>query len=395
MRLRLAIGGGVLAICGAAAAWLTTEVVMTPTSPERTRLIAMYVAIGAATVVVALAVQELTRGSISRRLLGATLIGPLVVAVTAIVGAQTMFLSAHDAQFIIILIALVATLAVGVVSMLARPLIRDLERLRRVADEMGQGNFGARSEVGRRDELGDLGRAFDTMADRLEESSAERQAAEESRQFFMTSLSHDARTPLTAMRAAVEALLDGMAPDPERYLRSIEKDLHGVEAIIENMFVLGKLDAGQVVFEPVDLDIAELVDVCIEGLVPIAVAADLTLQRTGPASVPVRGSWVEMERVVQNLLSNAIRHSPAGSHITVDVTTSGSVEVLDEGPGFAEDFVDTAFEQFTRAETARDRAHGGAGLGLAVARGLVEGLGGRIWASPGPGGRVGFSLPVS
>ena len=100
-------------------------------------------------------------------------------------------------------------------------------------------------------------------------------------------------------------------------------------------------------------------------------------------------------RVMRNLLDNAIRHSPAGGEVVVTVTngSSASVTVRDDGPGFSAEFVDRAFERFSRDDAARMRATGGAGLGLAIAEGFVTALGGEIWAEPGPGGKVAFLLP--
>lgn len=394
MRLRLASVLGMIAVLGACAAWLTTEVVMAPTSPERTRMIAMFVAIGAVTVVVGIAIQELTRRSISRRILGATLIGPLVVSASAIVGARSMFISTHDAQFIVILIALATILAVGTVSLLSRPLVNDLARLQGAVTRMEKGDLSARSDIRAGGEVGDLGRSFDAMAERIEHTSDERDRVERERTFMLASLSHDARTPLTAMRVAVEALQDGMAPDPERYLHSIEQDLRAVEGLIENIFLLGRLDAGQVEVELESIPLTDLAEMALESMEPLAASAGVSLAIDAQAEVVVEASVLEALRVLNNLVSNAIRHSPEGGTVWIVVTNDESpqIHVLDEGPGFSKEFLPDAFDQFTRADPARDRAHGGAGLGLAVARGLVEKLGGSIWAFPGPGGKVGFSL---
>ena len=100
--------------------------------------------------------------------------------------------------------------------------------------------------------------------------------------------------------------------------------------------------------------------------------------------------------MIGNLLSNAIRHSPPSGEVRVVVRDGPqpAIDVLDQGPGFAGDFVDRAFDQFVRVHEARGRAHGGAGLGLAVVKGLAEAQGGRVWAEPGPGGRVSFELPA-
>ena len=123
----------------------------------------------------------------------------------------------------------------------------------------------------------------------------------------------------------------------------------------------------------------------------------MTIERDAPRRVGVDGSPTALGRVVRNLLDNAIQHAPAGSavRITVDGADRPRVEVVDEGPGFPTEFRDHAFERFTRADPSRNRATGGVGLGLAIARGLVEAHGGRIWIDGPPGGRVTFELPAA
>jgi signal transduction histidine kinase len=246
-----------------------------------------------------------------------------------------MFTSSHDTQFVVILTALATALAALLVNLLSSPLLRDLSRISEVAKILGEGDLSARTGIDRSDELA---YTFDSMANKIEQAASERKRLEDERQFMLSSLSHDARTPLTAIRAAVEALQDGMAPDPVRYLESIEHDLRSIEAIVENLFVIGKLDADQLSRPIEELDLAEVAEIAVRAIKPLALKYD--------------------------------------------------------GPGFDADFVDRAFQQFERADAARTRAHGGAGLGLAVVRGLAEAQGGRVWADAGPGGRVTFELPA-
>lgn len=392
---RVALMLSALAAFSALAAWLSLRALMAPPADESLAIFQMFAALGGVTVVLAMIASEVTAGSIGRRMLAATVIGPIVVAAAALVGARIMFIETHDAQFVVILVMFATVMALGTVSVLSRPLTRDLLQLERTVVRMGGGDLAARCELERSDEVGDLGRAVDAMAAQVESASAERDRIAAERTFMLASLSHDARTPLTAMRAAVEALQDGMAPDPVRYLNSVEKDLTAVEAIIENIFVLGRLDADELDLDFEEFDLVELVDAAVEAMEPLATASSINLKIDHPGLVPVNASHTETMRVLCNLLSNAIRHSPADGDVWVMVSNdeeTPQVHVLDDGPGFDAEFLPMAFEQFTRADPARDRAHGGAGLGLAVAQGLVQKLGGAIWAFPGPGGKVGFSL---
>jgi two-component system sensor histidine kinase BaeS len=356
----------------------------------------MYIAIAAAVFVVGLALVALTRRSLNQRILAVSIAGPLVVGLITIWGASSMFTSSHDTQFVIILTALATALAALLVNLLSSPLLRDLRRISEAAKIVGEGDLSARTGIDRSDELGELGYTFDSMAEKIEQAATERKRLEGERQFMLSSLSHDARTPLTAMRAAVEALQDGMAPDPVRYLDSIEHDLRSIEAIVENLFVIGKLDADQLSLHIEALDLVEVAALSVIAIEPLAKKRDVSVVVEVDGPVQVKAARAETERMINNLLTNSIRHSPPGGtvRVIIDADPLPTLSVCDDGPGFPEDFVDKAFDQFERADAARTRAHGGAGLGLAVVRGLAEAQGGRVWAKPGPGGRVTFELPA-
>ncbi len=393
---RIAAAFGALIAAAAAAAFIGTEFVMAPSGGERNRLISMYTAVAAAVFVVGLALVALTRRSLNQRILAVSIAGPLVVGLTTIWGASSMFTSSHDTQFVIILTALATALAALLVNLLSSPLLRDLRRISEAAKIVGEGDLSARTGIDRSDELGELGYTFDSMAEKIEQAATERRRLEGERQFMLSSLSHDARTPLTAMRAAVEALQDGMAPDPVRYLDSIEHDLRSIEAIVENLFVIGKLDADQLSLHIEALDLVEVAALSVIAIEPLAKKHDVSVVVEVDGPVQVKAARAETERMINNLLTNSIRHSPPGGtvRVIIDADPLPTLSVCDDGPGFPEDFVDKAFDQFERADAARTRAHGGAGLGLAVVRGLAEAQGGRVWAKPGPGGRVTFELPA-
>ena len=394
---RIAAAFGLMTGLAAWAAWFGTDLVMAPSGTERTALISMYAAIAASVFVVGISLAVVTRRSLNHRILAVSIAGPLVVGFITIWGAQTMFTSSHDTQFVVILTALSTALAALLVNMLSSPLLRDLSRVSHAVKAVGEGDLSARTGVARTDEIGELGYAFDSMAEKLERSTTERKRMEDERQFMLSSLSHDARTPLTAMRAAIEALQDGMAPDPQRYLNSIEHDLSSIEAIVENLFVIGKLDAQQISLHIEALDLAEVARVAAESMGPVAKQREISFVVDAPEPVYVRAARIETERMINNLLSNSVRHSPNDAQVRIVVNNSPepTLSVCDQGPGFPTEFVERAFEQFERADVARTRAHGGAGLGLAVVRGLAEAMGGRVWARPGPGGQVTFQLPAA
>lgn len=396
MRARLVLMLAGLAIATAGAAWLGTELVMAPTGGERSRLIAMYGAIVVAVVVIGLALGGWAKGSVRRRLLAVGVAGPAIVGAVTMLGAWSMFISRHDTQFVVILVAAACVLAAGLAHVLGSPLLEDLDRIASTAHRLGRGELDARVSLDRPDELGELAGSFDAMADRIERSVADRQAAEADRQFMLSALVHDARTPLTAMKAAIEALQDGMAPNPDRYLESINAEVRAVNSILDNLHVLGRIDAAAIVIDPVPVDLVASVRGAADAIEPLAAKYRVSISIDGPDRAVAAGAEAETSRVINNLLSNAIRHAQHPGEVQVQISadsTEVSVQVIDDGPGLAADFIERAFEPFVRAGEARARIDGGAGLGLAVVKGLVEAQGGRVWAHPGPGGRVGFALP--
>ena len=197
------------------------------------------------------------------------------------------------------------------------------------------------------------------------------------------------------MQAAVEALDDGVATDTARYYASLERDIDVLHGLVDDLFLLARLESGDVNLERVPSDLSEIADEVFEALEPIATRRNVTLVLEPRHSVVVETEPSAVSRVMRNLLDNAIRHAPDDSavRVSIDADAGATVSVVDEGVGFGEDFVGSAFDSFSREDVSRTRETGGAGLGLAIARGLVDALGGDIWIDPGPGGKVAFRLP--
>jgi signal transduction histidine kinase len=350
-------------------------------------------------VVAAWALRLVARRSRSLRHLLLTLtFGSLLVgAGVAVALAALMVLDADGVWTSLVILAVTGVLATVLVLVASGPLSRDVRALESSVRRIEAGDLSARTGVRRADELGHVARAVDELTERLDAMERERLAMEEERRAMLSSISHDLRTPLSALRAAVEALADGVAPDPERYLRSMQRDVEVLSTLVDDLFLLARIEAGRVDLDRVPLDLSELVDEAVEALAPAAASHGVTIERDTPRRVRVAGNPTALGRVVRNLLDNAIQHAPAGSavRIVVDGAERPRVEVLDQGPGFPTDFTARAFDRFSRADPSRNRTTGGAGLGLAIARGLVEAHGGRIWIGAPPGGRVTFELPAA
>jgi len=359
--------------------------------------VAGVVVLTAAAVGAGLALRAVTRRT--RRLRTLLLIvtfGSLAIgAVAALILARAMVLDAAELRTVVGVLAVTAVFATMLVLTASTALARDATSLEMTVRRIEAGDRTVRSGLRRADELGHVGRALDELTERLDVLEQERSAYEDERRAMFSSIGHDLRTPLTALRAAVEALIDGVAPDPDRYLRSMLRDVEALSALIDDLFLLSRIEAGSLDLERQPIDLAELVDEAVEALTPAAAARHVSIELASTGPAPVTGNPTALGRVVRNLLDNAIEHAPTGSaiHITLDGGERPRVRVVDDGPGFPADFTDRAFERFTRADESRNRSSGGAGLGLAIARGLVEAHGGHIWIDRPPGGRVTFDLP--
>ncbi len=391
MRAAIALA---LAVLGGLAVF---EATMQPSAGDRLELLAVFAATAAVTALAAWLLPRWARRftTLERTFLLASLAAVAVVGAAVAMAAWLMFFSSHDLDLLLVVLGFGLGLGLIFALSTARPLTEDLRRIRRTAAAVGGGDLSARTGVQRPDEVGAVAAALDDMAGRLASAGEERERQEEARRQFLAAVGHDLRTPLAALRAAVEALQDGMAPDPARYLQSMERDLEALGALVDDLFMLARLEAGELRFDPLPLDLAELADEALEALAPVARRSEIDLRLETPGRVPVVGGAEALGRVIRNLVDNAIRHAPPRTEVVVSVANgdAATLAVADDGPGFPPELLDAAFGSFVRADPARARATGGAGLGLAIARGVVEAHGGRIWAEPGPGGCVALRLP--
>lgn len=321
----------------------------------------------------------------------AAMLAVLGVAVVMIaIAAQSMFINDHD-QRLLMWVLVPAVLGAAIVAMLmARPVARDASKISGAAMRVADGDLSARTGVVRSDELGEAAAMFDTMVDRLD-------AIERERAVMLSSISHDLRTPLAALRASVEAIRDGVAPDPDAYLSGMERQIRALAALVDDLQLHSRIVSGTFDMTRARLDLTELADEAMETLRPLAETRHIALLLEADQRVSVEADGSQLARVIRNLLENAIRHAPESSVVLVQVAASAhaaTLRVVDQGEGFPADFRDRAFEPFTRADPARDLRTGTAGLGLSIARGIITAHGGTIGVADGPGGIVEIALPV-
>ena len=327
---------------------------------------------------------------LGRRFLAATLAVLAVAMLMIAVAAQAMFIEDHDRGLLMWAIIPAVMAAAMVAMLLARPVARDAKRICDAAMRVADGDLSARTGVQRNDELGEAAEMFDVMVDRLD-------AIEQERALMLSSISHDLRTPLAALRAAVEAIRDGVASDPDRYLTGMERQVRALSSLVDDLQLHSRLVSGTLALNRTLLDLTELADEAMETLRPLAENRRVKLLLETTARVTIDADGSQLARVIRNLLDNAIRHAPSDSVVLVQVEQVGTdaiLRVIDQGDGFPVEFRDRAFEPFTRADPARDTRTGTAGLGLSIARGIVTAHEGSMGLGEGPGGVVIIRLPI-
>jgi two-component system sensor histidine kinase BaeS len=321
-------------------------------------------------------------------------LGAVVLPLAAVLASGVlMFDSGHDLTVLAVATASATAALVGAL-VVARSAMEPVARVRAASDALAHGDLAARAPEDGPAEIAQLGSAFNRMAQELERLF-------DARRLLVAHASHDLRTPLASLQAMLEAIEDGLVP-PEAYLPTMHSQVLHLSRLVDDLFELARIDAGALTLELREVPLVGLVEGCVRGVEATAEACGVQLRSQVPDDLPrVRCAPEQLERVLLNLLTNALRHTPSDGAVAV-LVEPGSGEVLvsveDTGEGMSPEEMERAFDRFWRADTARRRDGGaGAGLGLAIARGLIEAQGGRIWAEAGPAGgaRVSFALPVA
>jgi signal transduction histidine kinase len=279
-------------------------------------------------------------------------------------------------------------IAAAAAATLIRSVVSPLRGLSEAAERIAGGELAARApETGLR-ETDALARSFNEMAGAVEELF-------DARSQLVAWASHDLRTPLAAMRAMLEAIEDGVA-DADEYLPAMAGQVERMSALVSDLLELASIDAGTVQKVLDQVKVADVLDAVSAAFTPQARAAEVTLKVSGPASgETLRCDPAALERVLSNLVSNALRHTPRGGTIELSAGADAAevvITVADSGPGLDSGDYERVFQQFYRGDPARSSP--GAGLGLAIARGLVEAHGGSISAAPSRMGGAAFTLRV-
>jgi signal transduction histidine kinase len=339
-------------------------------------------------------------GSLSRQFALAVAIVVAPVLLGLLVVGLLMLVSGHGVTLVgaIVIVSGVAAAAAG--KLLAGGILRDVETIRDGLTAVGRGERDVHIETAARDELGELAAAANAMIIRLRAEEDARDHADAARRDLVAAVSHDLRTPITSLRLLAEAVGDEIVDGEVRrgYLDRMRTHIDVLSALIDDLFELSRLEAGDIRWTLEQVPLCDLVGETVAAMRVQAEAKGVAVMAEVPAAlVPAHANPEKLQRVLFNLIQNAIRHTPADGSVVVRAEPAADgveIEVADTGSGIPPDDRDQVFTAFYRGGVDAARSGEGAGLGLAVSRAIVEAHGGRIWlADSERGTRVRFSLP--
>ncbi|MCF5470364.1 sensor histidine kinase efflux regulator BaeS [Pseudomonas syringae] len=291
-----------------------------------------------------------------------------------------------------------ASLAMGVLSLLlavliawwiARTLLDPVKRVAAATHRLAAGKYSSRVAVSSNDEVGQLARDFNQLAYTLERN-------EKMRRDFMADVSHELRTPLSVLRGELEAIEDGVRMLDQSSMKSLQGEVSMLSKLVDDLYELSLADVGALTYRKVDCDLTEL----LEGIAAMFEERFATRQLNLQLELPTQRLMVDadprrLQQLVSNLLENSVRYTDAGGTVHVRAAVDVDevvVEVMDSGPGVEPEQLSRLFERFYRGETSRNRASGGAGLGLAICHSIALAHGGTLSADHSPTGGLWLTL---
>ncbi len=404
---QLWLGPTLALILAIGAALLLAQLLMTPPGNELRDLAAYLTLSGVATLgagwLALRAADRVVGLSIQTKTLLSAIIGSGVALLNVFIVAQLMFVStSHDLKLLVALIVFSAVVTIFFSLWVASAIVSRVTTVTAAVRSLAAREYGTRVAVEGRDEVAQLANDVNTLAERLQGAEEQRAALERERQELTAAVSHDLRTPLASVRAMVEALDDHLVEDPaeiERYYEAIRREIERLSRMIDDLFELAQMDAGALRLDRRSVALHEIAAEVVDAMQAQARRNDVSVSlrvEGSPPAISVDGARIE--QVVANLLRNALEHTPAGGRIDVDILTDdGWVElrVSDSGDGIEEADLPHIWDRFYRAEKSRKReskAADGAGLGLAIVRGIVEAHSGFVEASSSVGSGAVFTV---
>jgi signal transduction histidine kinase len=286
--------------------------------------------------------------------------------------------------------------AIAASLLVSRRIAVPIRELAGASYRIANGQYAERVSASGSDELGELGSSFNTMAAALE-------ATEQRRSELIGDVAHELRTPLATLRGYLEGLLDGVVDPSEQTWAKLHEETGRLQRLVDDLQELSRAEARQLSLQPRHLSPLDLVRSAVARVESAYAEKTVTLESTvSPGLDDVFADGDRVMQVLTNLLSNALRYTDAGGTVHVGAVQAShgqvAISVSDTGAGIPPEHLPRIFERFYRVDRSRSRALGGSGIGLTIARALVEAMGGRIWAaSPGAGrgATFTFTLPVA
>jgi signal transduction histidine kinase len=331
----------------------------------------------------------------------------IVVFGVAVIGARTftdMMVDAGDTQeharemydaavtsVVLVAIAVAATASLVLAVLLARMLARPLADIGSAARRVAEGDYAARVPRTGPDELTSLADSFNQMAQSLEDQ-------ERMRRDFIANAAHELRTPLTNLQGYLEALRDGVITADRATYESLHEEVDRLVRLSRSLDALEEGDAATASPQQVALDLASAIRSAVELSGPAFERGSVSVELDVPGAVQARANPDHLAQVLGNLISNAARYTPAGGRVTIRAERRRSdvlVSIANTGEPIPTDDLERVFERFYRVDKSRDRARGGAGIGLAIVKQLVEAAGGHVGAESAEGtNRFWFTVPA-
>ena len=319
--------------------------------------------------------------------------------------ARFTFIEQHYLTLTSVLLVFAGLSALTIGFFASKTMTDRLSELTAATQLLARGDFSTRLKISGNDEIAQLAATFNAMAKSLGEVDDQKRQLEQTRRDLTAWVSHDLRTPLTSMRVMIEAMLDGVVQDKEtvhRYLDSSRAEIEHLAHLIDDLFELAQLDVGHLTINMQRASISDLISDTLGSMQPKARQHGITLLGEVAADIDMISMAPDkIQRVLSNLLDNAIKYTRAGETVTLRAYRGAAairIDIHNSGSYIPQDVLPRLFESFYRGEGSRMRDDDGArgtGLGLAIARGFIEAHGGRIWASSeaDAGTTFSFTLP--
>jgi signal transduction histidine kinase len=331
----------------------------------------------------------------TRQIRGTVFLHAPIIGITATVNR------AYRILFTAILLAIVLIGVVGV--FYSRQITKPLQKMNLTALEMAEGNYAVRTNIKQNDEVGQLSRSIDYLAAKLGATVSELERLEQMRKDLISNVSHEFRTPLTLIRGSVETLIDGAAADEaevQKQYQRIFQETKGLERLVNDLLDLSRLQSGKFALQLEELDLGALVAEVAVNLQTLAVKKHITIVTDiQDAFPPVWGDYYRLRQLLVIFIDNAIKYSDNGTKIglTLSAGTEVQLTIADQGSGISDADLPYIWERFYKVDKARGKSGSGAGLGLTIAKYLIEAHHGSVTVASrlGEGTTVAIKLPLA